>query len=613
MKKIVGEIFKGVVHHPEKLGRKFVNALGQSPPPRMNQITPKVKGNSVELPVLSQDPSIRDLPMEKFPVDGVHIEKKPDIGTVLSDPKALSYIDGTIVAKPGQIYPLGDPRFDQQMALAVVTKLHDLYENLLGRSLEWAQGQKQILIQVRAGEEPNSDYMTADPTSTDPMEQLNRVQLYGFFDPIAGKMIYAAESKEVTAHEGGHGLTDSLRPTYSLSFNLESLAFHEGQSDVDAMIMDLQSQNLMGKVIQQTGGDLSKHNYLSDLGEEFGIGISHLEHLSDPFIRTANNDPKVFRMQDWRKLPFYSRKGLASEPHTFSEIWSGTWYDNLKDIYTYFSKTVGMQPSQALNQASQIMSSIAVRAFDFAPVGSAHFNALALAQLKALKTDFSSSPHFQELEKILEKNFINRGILSQKEIQDWKQHESLIPPLNFSDSSINRASATRWLASNADALRKFDPSLTPEILSKMKFIEAYTNNKGETFFNFVRIVPASFTEDDLKDPALAPIRGKLLGQKIPMFGGLTLGFNKEGKLFVYVHDKAPEKEIQDTKDYILKLIQERVISFDGEPGASKEEAVSKGNKTPRVLGTFKNPNTGASDSLRRTSICTGFKTLRFWA
>lgn len=158
-----------------------------------------------------------------------------------------------------------------------------------------------------------------------------------FADPKTNETIYAAHSGEVTGHEGGpgHATLHRFRPNYIRSMNSEVRAYHEAFGDVSAMLTQLKAPSVLDRVVEQTGGDLSKHSIVSDLGEQFGKGINHyIEDKGGPknstggdFVRTAINDLK---WQDPDTLPPRPIPGrLSSEAHDFSRVWTGAVYSIL--------------------------------------------------------------------------------------------------------------------------------------------------------------------------------------------------------------------------------------------------------------------------------------------
>ncbi|MBS2038337.1 hypothetical protein JST97_25360 [bacterium] len=179
-----------------------------------------------------------------------------------------------------------------------------------------------------------------------------------FSDPQTKEKIYAAHSGEVTGHEGGpgHATLHRFRPNYIRSMDPEVRAYHEAFGDVSSILTQLKNPRVLDLVARQTGGDLSKHNAVSDLGEQFGVAINHLiESKGGPkqmtggdYVRTAIND---LRWQDPNTLPPRpdpkNPEQLTREPHDFSRVWTGA-------IYSILSRAVAQRISQGADAKTAI-------------------------------------------------------------------------------------------------------------------------------------------------------------------------------------------------------------------------------------------------------------------
>jgi len=170
-------------------------------------------------------------------------------------------------------------------------------------------------------------------------------------DPVNGQTVFSADSGEVTSHECGHAILDALRPSFLNAWSPDPAAFHESFGDCMSILMALQDDATVAKCVDQTGGDLSKDNCVANNGENMGIVINHKAGKNvtgGDYGRTARND---FSWSDPSDLPAKTTYDkLSSEPHSFSRLWTGSFYDVLKGIADR-EMAAGKSPKDALRAA----------------------------------------------------------------------------------------------------------------------------------------------------------------------------------------------------------------------------------------------------------------------
>ena len=120
---------------------------------------------------------------------------------------------------------LRDRRFHAQNAYALAMRTLARFESALGRRLDWSFDSHQIKIAPHALHEPNAYYSSDD-------EGL----VFGSFVGASGGRVHAVLSHDVVVHETAHALLDGLRPSYSVPSSPDQKAFHEGFSDVVALL-----------------------------------------------------------------------------------------------------------------------------------------------------------------------------------------------------------------------------------------------------------------------------------------------------------------------------------------------------------------------------------------
>lgn len=172
---------------------------------------------------------------------------------------------------------LDDPRFHAQNAYAIAMRTLAHFERALGRSVSWSFGGHQIKVAPHAFAEANAFYSPAD-----------EALLFGYFDDPKGRRIFNCLSHDIVAHETTHALLDGLRPRYMEPSSPDQAAFHEGFSDVIALLSVFSISEVMKYAVEKVAGgkggdtvqvarltlDQLQRGVLLGLGEQFGEGLS---------------------------------------------------------------------------------------------------------------------------------------------------------------------------------------------------------------------------------------------------------------------------------------------------------------------------------------------------
>src|SRR5688572_12225415 len=167
-------------------------------------------------------------------------------------------LDNPQIIRDGGLEPSeGNPQFHQQMVYAVISNLLRNFDRALGRQVRFrakdTAEQKALTILPHGMTEANAYY------------ENERVALaFGQFESresqtgrtIPGQFVYACLSHDIVVHETTHALLDGLRPRFIDNTSVDSMAFHEGFSDVIALVQLLTFPEPLIETIQRTGGRL---------------------------------------------------------------------------------------------------------------------------------------------------------------------------------------------------------------------------------------------------------------------------------------------------------------------------------------------------------------------
>jgi hypothetical protein len=168
---------------------------------------------------------------------------------------------------------VANPYFHQQnvYALSMATLIE--FESALGRPVPWGfeNPSHQLKIAPHAFADANAYYSRES-------ESLN----FGYFPDARGRRIYSCLSHDIVVHETTHALLDGLRPFYLSPSSIDQAGFHEGFSDIVALLSVFRSQEVIERALSPlTGKDgriLQEHlkieslasTALGQLAEEMG-------------------------------------------------------------------------------------------------------------------------------------------------------------------------------------------------------------------------------------------------------------------------------------------------------------------------------------------------------
>lgn len=229
------------------------------------------------------------------------------------------------------------------------------------------------------------------------------VHLHYDLHPVTRKVVFTADSTEAISHELGHAILDVFRPDLWGMSNTESMAYKEAFGDMISMITSLQHKGVMEYALKETNGNLRKSNIISRISEEVGNALHHFnpkDRRSPNYLRDAIehfNYISPESLPNWR--PYTE---LCQEPHNFSRVFTGAWYDILVSIFEQckLQKT----EIEALEQSRNRIASLTM---------------LSLSRLKSSNNIFSTAAKAMlEIEREIGGEFLSliRGVFVKRNI-----------------------------------------------------------------------------------------------------------------------------------------------------------------------------------------------------
>lgn len=197
----------------------------------------------------------------------------------------------------------------------------EVWETLNGNLSRWARAT------------PNRKKLNLLQNDGDDLNAFYDGQSLAFFEHTTGtRTTFSGASTDVVAHEAGHGLLDTLRPELFGSPITEQGAFHEAFGDCIALLTAFFDQPTRNALLA-AAPDLARTNFVEATAEDLSDGVKRALGANHPAAapRHAFNN---FKFQLPTTLP---RSGppavLTSEIHSFGRVFSGCFYDVIRNIF----------------------------------------------------------------------------------------------------------------------------------------------------------------------------------------------------------------------------------------------------------------------------------------
>lgn len=313
---------------------------------------------------------------------------------VVYPPADLNHVQ--VVASNG-LYPSeSDPRFHQQMVYAVGMLVIRTFESALGRPILWSP---RYNPPVKTGNKPVRSYDEfveklriyphAMRTGNAYYDPNRKALLFGYFSAnthpdksvsqLSG-MVFTCLSFDIIAHEMTHAILDGIHRRYTESTNPDVAAFHEGFSDIVALLLHFTVPELIEHQLTRTRGKLDTDSVLSQLAFQFGQSVGHYGALRNAIGR--EEDGKWVRLHprdfDLTKLTAPHERGSVLVAAVF-DAFIAIYNQNVADLLRLASDGTGIlregtPPPELVGRLAKEASTIAaqvlrmcIRALDYCP------------------------------------------------------------------------------------------------------------------------------------------------------------------------------------------------------------------------------------------------------
>jgi hypothetical protein len=206
----------------------------------------------------------------------------------------------------------------------------------------------------------------------------DRQSLSFFHNTTGNKTTFSGASTDVVAHESGHGFLDTMRPELFGSNITEHGAFHEAFGDCVALLVAFSDQDTRTALLDVTA-DLGGANFVEATAEDLSDGVRRALGANHPAAapRQAFNN---FQFQLPTTLPTTGRPAvLTSEIHSFGRIFSGCFYDIVRNIFAAFPN----RDQATLLKAAQTAGRLLIAGAQQAPLSVRYFQSVGRAMVLA--------------------------------------------------------------------------------------------------------------------------------------------------------------------------------------------------------------------------------------
>ncbi|MFO1112040.1 MAG: hypothetical protein U1E61_22940 [Bradyrhizobium sp.] len=352
--------------------------------------------NTQKLTIIAQDPSVKiggkilvaevDVPAEEllsgpqgYRVNVIDFDTatstlyrsavfKPAPNGQYKDPFALEKDANGVVRKRPKGYDkrlVSDPTFHAQNVYAIVMRTLAKFEFALGRRVPWGSQGHQIHVAPHAFADANAFYSRED-----------RAIFFGYFMGPSNRPIFTCLSHDIVAHETTHAILDGIRSRYLEPSSPDQAAFHEGFSDVVALLSMFSLPDIVGQLLDLSSprkrliskaslsSKVLKQSVLIGLAEEMGLGLSNGRESA--LRRSVHLRPgrRYMSMPQFNEEHDRGELLVAAMMNAFLEIWTAR-LDKIGFIST------GMKDRSLVVQegarAADHLLTMAIRALDYCP------------------------------------------------------------------------------------------------------------------------------------------------------------------------------------------------------------------------------------------------------
>lgn len=262
---------------------------------------------------------------------------------------------------------VSNPHFHQQNVYAITMATLQTFEGALGRTVPWGfeMPSHQIKVAPHAFAEANAYYSRES-------ESLN----FGYFPDDHGKPVYTCLSHDIVVHETTHALLDGLRPYYLLPSSPDQAAFHEGYSDIVALLSVFKSASIIDWLLEPlaaAGGLVPVANLtakklsgarFAKLAEQMGAALSGVPGSALRESLKIKPDRSLYQSERYQEAHDRGELLVAIVLHAFFDVWVNRMSPIVKTSPGGVARSVVVE--EGVKAATHLLR-ILIRALDYMP------------------------------------------------------------------------------------------------------------------------------------------------------------------------------------------------------------------------------------------------------
>lgn len=443
---------------------------------------------------------------------------------------------------------LNDPRFHAQNAYAIVMKTLARFEFALGRRVRWGSTGHQLHVAPHAFSDANAFYSRED-----------RGLFFGYFpDPLHGnRPVFTCLSHDIVAHETTHALLDGLRGRYMEPSSPQQAAFHEGFSDIVALLSVFALKDVVAALLKphaRAKGKLIAAKHLTSRALKdsvlFGLALEMGQAMAE--VRGEALRRSV------RKQARTSLAGVTEE-HDLGEYvvaamlnaFVTIWISRLKKIGTLRKgmKDLSLVVEEGARVADHLLT-MAIRALDYCPPTDIDFPDFLSALLTIDHEVVPDDSKFGYREALLA-NFARYGIRPAATADPggiWRRcrAELKYSRTHFDSMMRDKEEVFRFLWENRQALEISDKGYVEvEAVLPSHRIGPDGFVLRETIAEYVQIM--TLRADELGTLKIKRPKGMPGWKRVRLFGGGALVFDEYGRLKYQIRNRIESARRQTTR------------------------------------------------------------------
>lgn len=450
---------------------------------------------------------------------------------------------------------LGDPGFHCHNVYALVMRTLARFEFALGRRISWGFSGHQLKVAPHAFADANAFYSERD-----------NALMFGYFPRADGGQVFTCLSHDVVVHETTHALLDGLRERYTDPSSEDQAAFHEGFSDVVALLSVFSMPAVVERMLEQHplpgakgAGPLPvkslaarhlRNSVLFGLADEVGQEIDAVrgrplrESLKIEERRSLYRDPEY--MEAHRRGEILVAAMLAA----FVNVWSRR--------LTTIGQVRAVDRTRVVEEGAEIADTLltsAIRALDYAPPVDITFRDYLSAFLTG-DQEIRPSDDKYDLRGEVRRSFARYGITPPKKASKngtWKGAQAMrYDRVHFEPMQRDFQEMFHFIWENRADLELSDEGFT-RVLSvrPVQRIGPDGFSLRETVCEFHQTLQLLAGELRDVDPRLRKPKMMPDDQKVTLYGGGTLIFDEYGKLKYAILNPLTDPQCQNRRlEYI---------------------------------------------------------------